>query len=234
MIYAVIPCYNAARTLPTLLHALSSIIPSERIICVNDGSKDETMSVLSAYAVHAAVHEHNKGKGAALKTGLHNALTKGASAVLTLDSDLQHNPHDAPKLIEAIATFDMVIGSRRSAAQFRKSAMPLARQFSNRITSGMLSYLLGQDILDSQCGYRIIRAECLKAVLPLCKETGYMFETEFLIHAAKLGFRIGFVEIETIYRGEKSYMRYATETKNFLKLLWREIRFSAPARKSRS
>jgi glycosyltransferase involved in cell wall biosynthesis len=234
MIYAVIPCYNAARTLPTLLHALSSIIPSERIICVNDGSEDETMSVLSAHTVHAAVHEHNKGKGAALKTGLHDALTKGASAVLTLDSDLQHNPHDAPKLIEAIAKFDMVIGSRRSTAQFRKSAMPLTRQFSNRITSGMLSYLLGQDILDSQCGYRIMRAECLKAVLPLCKETGYMFETEFLIHAAKLGFKIGFVEIETIYRGEKSYMRYAVETKNFLKLLWREIRFSAPARKSRS
>ncbi len=234
MIYAVIPCYNAARTLPTLLHALSSIIPSERIICVNDGSEDETMSVLSAHAVHAAVHEHNKGKGAALKTGLNNALAKGASAVLTLDSDLQHNPHDAPKLIEAIAKFDMVIGSRRSAAQFRKSAMPLARQFSNRITSGMLSYLLGQDILDSQCGYRIIRAECLKAVMPLCKETGYMFETEFLIHAAKLGFKIGFVEIETIYRGEKSYMRYATETKNFLKLLWQEIRFPVSARKSRS
>ncbi len=232
MIYAVVPCYNAAQTLPTLLHALSSIIPSNRIICVDDGSEDETMSVLLAHAVHAIAHECNKGKGAALKTGLHYALAKGASAVLMLDSDLQHNPHDAPKLIGAIAKFDMVIGSRRSAAQFRKSAMPLARQLSNRISSGILSYLLGQDILDSQCGYRIIRAECLRAVLPLCKETGYMFETEFLIYAIKQGFKVGFVEIETIYRGEKSYMRYVTETKNFLKLVWREIRFLPLAKTS--
>jgi len=230
MIYAVVPCYNVAQTLPTLLHALSSIIPRDRIICVNDGSEDETMNVLLAHAVHAVAHERNKGKGAALKTGLHYALAKGASAVLVLDSDLQHNPHDAPKLIGAITKFDMVIGSRRSAAQFRKSAMPLARQLSNRISSGILSYLLGQDILDSQCGYRIIRAECLRAILPLCKETGYMFETEFLIYAIKQGFKVGFVEIETIYRGEKSYMRYATETKNFLKLVWREMRFLPPAK----
>ncbi|PIO47968.1 MAG: hypothetical protein CMR00_07665 [[Chlorobium] sp. 445] len=228
MIYAVIPCYNAAHTLPALLHALDAIVPNARTICVSDGSTDETLHVLAQYPVHVIARPQNEGKGAALKLGLHYALLQGASAVLTLDSDLQHDPHDAPKLIDAHSQFDLVIGSRRQAAQFRKSPMPLTRQLSNRISSGLLSRLLGQDILDSQCGYRLIRSSCLEKILPLCKETGYMFETEFLIHAVKKGFKIGFVEIETIYRGEKSYIRYLTETKNFLKLLWQERRVSSP------
>lgn len=224
MIYAVIPCYNAAQTLPTLLQALSPIVPNERTICVSDGSTDETLRALANYKAHVIARPRNEGKGAALKIGLRYALSQGASAALALDSDLQHNPRDAPKLIDAISKFDLVIGSRRSAARLRKSPMPLARQLSNRITSAMLSRLLGQDILDSQCGYRLIRSACLEAILPLCKETGYMFETEFLIHAARKGFKIGFVEIETIYGSEKSYIRYLTETKNFLKLILRELR----------
>lgn len=220
MIYAVIPCYNSAHTLPELLERLAPIVANERTVCVSDGSTDSTVQTLAAYPVHTIVQPKNQGKGAALRVGYEYALQQGASAVLSLDSDLQHNPSDAPKLLAAIRNFDIVIGSRRSAAQFRKSPMPLARQLSNRITSGILSQLLGQPILDSQCGYRVIERKCLETVLPHCRETGYMFETEFLIHAAHRGFRIGFVEIETIYAGEKSYMRYATETKNFLKLVW--------------
>ncbi|MCS7013015.1 MAG: glycosyltransferase family 2 protein [Chloroherpetonaceae bacterium] len=224
MIYAVIPCYNAAQTLPELLRRLAPVVANAHTICVSDGSTDHTVQVLSAFPVHIIARPHNEGKGAALKVGFEYALRQGASAVLTLDSDLQHSPSDAPKLIAALEHFDMVIGSRHRAAQFRRSPMPFARQLSNRITSGLLSQLLHQPILDSQCGYRIIRRLCLETILPLCKETGYMFETEFLIYAVRRGFRIGFVEIETIYAGEKSYMRYATETKNFLKLVWQAWR----------
>ncbi|NTV45515.1 MAG: glycosyltransferase family 2 protein [Chlorobiales bacterium] len=219
MLFAVIPCYNSSGTLPKLFKELSNYIPSERIICVDDGSTDGTELLLERSGVKMIHHANNKGKGIALANGYEMALALSASHVLTLDSDLQHTPAEIPKFSEASYLYDIVIGSRRKAFTAISSTMPLHRQFSNRITSATLTYLCGQPILDSQCGYRLISASCLKAVLPLCKEPGFMFETEFLLHATRQGFRVGFVEIETIYGTGSSHMRHVSETLNFIKLI---------------
>lgn len=221
MLFAILPCYNASATLPRLFEGLSDYVPSERTICVDDGSTDGTGEMLERSGVKMIRHANNKGKGASLANGYEMALALSASRVLTLDSDLQHNPAEIPKFIEAGKLYDIVIGSRRMAFTSLSSPMPMHRRLSNRITSATLSYLCSQPIQDAQCGYRMISAACLKTVLPLCKEPGFMFETEFLLHAARQGFRIGFVEIETIYGTGGSHMRHVAETLNFLKLVAR-------------
>ncbi len=219
----VIPCYNAARTLPTLLGRLTPMFARDQIVCVDDGSTDDTQRVISEFGVCGVYHAVNQGKGQSLRDGYEFSLSRGASTALTIDSDLQHSPDDIPRFLEASQDVDLLIGSRRQPNAFFNSQMPLARQVSNRLTSSMLSCLLRQPILDSQCGFRLVSRRCLETVLPLCRERRYMFETEFLIHAATRGFAIGFVNIATIYNGEKSYINALPETLNFLKLVLRKI-----------
>ncbi len=219
MIYTIVPCYNAEHSISELLRALSAYVSLDQVICVNDGSTDNTRSILESAQTLSYHFSENQGKGRCLRQGFELALSHSASQVLTIDCDMQHDPREIPKFIKSSSDFDIVIGSRRDHSNRFSSPMPINRRFSNTITSAWLSNLCRQPILDSQCGYRLISAQCIREILPLCKETGFMFETEFLIHAAKRGHRIGFVGIETIYTSAKSHMRYATDTLNFIKLM---------------
>jgi len=221
MIYLVIPCYNAQLSLQKLIGQVSEHIAIDRTICVNDGSTDRTKDILNRLESYNHHFQQNQGKGRCLKQGLEMALSKNASKVLTIDSDLQHDPNDIPKFIKAAKDFDIVIGSRRNKSNRFSKPMPINRRLSNTITSTLLTNVCNQPIWDSQCGYRLISAKCIKEILPLCHETGFMFETEFLIHAARRGYSVGFVGIETIYTSAKSHMRYLADTFNFVKLMLR-------------
>jgi hypothetical protein len=100
--------------------------------------------------------------------------------------------------------------------------MPIQRRLSNKITSFLLSIKTGQKIIDSQCGYRALSAEVLKAI----KTNFYGFEAEIeiLVQAAKKGFKIGFVNIPTIYGSEKSKIRPLKTIFGFLRVLLTESR----------
>jgi glycosyltransferase involved in cell wall biosynthesis len=219
-LFALIPCYNAEKSLPNLLAELRAYIPPERTICINDGSTDKTVTVLYQHGVKAYHFPKNQGKGAALKLGYDLALKCGATSVLTIDSDHQHLPADIPKFQQAALRYDIVIGSRRRNGRFT-APMPLPRIFSNTTTSAILTRLTKQKIEDAQCGFRLIQRKCLEEIVPLCFERGFMFETEFLLLAATHGYTIGFVEIEVIYGTAASNMRYVVDTLNFIKLMLR-------------
>jgi glycosyltransferase involved in cell wall biosynthesis len=219
-LFIVIPCRNAAAMLPQLLETLNhyTTISRDHILCINDGSTDDTAVVLDASHVRVVTHKVNQGKGAALRDAYTLALSLGATAVLALDADLQHHPKEIPKFLKASETWSIVIGSRKKSFA---PPMPWSRIFSNRTTSAFLSWMLGVPIEDSQCGYRLISAECLSQVLPLCHETGFMFETEFLIHAARHGFTIGFTDIGAIYDGKPSYISHVKDTLRFIRVVSR-------------
>ncbi len=219
-LFALIPCYNAEKSLPNLLAELRAFIPPERTICINDGSTDKTVTVLHQHGVKAYHLPKNQGKGVALKLGYDLALKCGATSVLAIDSDHQHLPADIPKFQQAISRYDIVIGSRRRNGRFT-APMPLPRIFSNTTTSAILTHITKQKIEDAQCGFRLIHRKCLEEIVPLCFEKGFMFETEFLLHAASHGYTIGFVEIEVIYGTAASNMRYVADTLNFIKLMLR-------------
>lgn len=209
----IVPALNAAPSLPIVIAGLRQVLPGATIIGIDDGSTDQTRAVMQAACDAVIVHEVNLGKGMALKAGFREALARGARAVLTIDSDGQHDPMVAPALVDALDRFDVVVGTRERAG----SRMPVHRRVSNALSTRAISWCAGCDIPDAQSGYRAIRAEVLRKVDP--PGSRYEYETAFLIRAARAGFKVGAVPIPTIY-GSPSYFRAMQDAMRIIRTIW--------------
>lgn len=209
-ILILIPAFNAAKYLGAVLQKCPY-----PVLVIDDGSTDATAAVARQHGARVLRHDRNRGKGAALRSGFQAALKSGASAVITLDADGQHEPRFIPEfLLEAERTTAAVLVGVR-----QRSAMPWARRLSNSVTSAILSWCTGEPIPDSQCGYRYIHSSVLEAVE--LRSDRYQAESEFLLRAVRLGFGIGAVPISTVYAGESSHIRHLRDTWNFVQLVVR-------------
>lgn len=218
-IAVLIPAFNAEYSLTELVNRLHNAVGNVQIVVVNDGSMDRTNEVAASIGAIVLRHEINRGKGAALQTGF-DYLKKQAEVeyILTIDADLQHQPEDVPKflLVQQKTNADVIIGWRERIG----TQMPVHRILSNTLTSALVGIRTGIKIKDSQCGFRLIRRSVIDRVQ--LESTGYEAETEFIIKAARHGFKIEFVPVQTIYSTEKSYMTHWTATINFIKVLFRK------------
>ncbi len=212
-----IPAKDAASTIGAVVRGLRAAVPDLEVFVVDDGSTDDT----GARAVEAGAlvlhHETNLGKGAALQTGFDAAVASGAEVVLALDADGQHDPASAPALLAALAGSDVVLGSRRAD----RNAMPWLRKATNDVTSWWVSRLARQTIEDSQSGYRAVRAAVLRTVRPESRR--FEYESEFLVAAAREGFRIGSVPIPTLYNAPGSHIDPFRDTIRFIRFVWRHL-----------
>jgi hypothetical protein len=128
--------------------------------------------------------------------------------VLFIDGDLQHDVADIPRLLSAGEAdgCDLVLAERA----FVKDSMPTARFYSNRIGSWILSRFIGADVADTQCGFRLVRSDCLRALQ--LASTGYEIETEMLIKLARRHVSVGHVSIAARYDGSQSKLRSFRDT----------------------
>jgi glycosyltransferase involved in cell wall biosynthesis len=213
----VIPAYNAAQTLEELTDRIRKVVPEIEILVVDDGSTDTTGTILEQLRVRSIRHENNRGKGEALKTGFAAALEGPADAVVHLDADLQHEPESLPLFFEMFENgeADIVIGTR----EFRADLMPFLRRLTNRLTSWAITRLTGTLVTDSQSGYRLVSRRALETVH--AESSNFDFESEFVVRAIQIGFRVGAVPIATVYQGESSFIRPWRDTCRFLKLMGR-------------
>jgi glycosyltransferase involved in cell wall biosynthesis len=194
---ALIPAFQAAARLGEVLQRLAALECPPAVLVVDDGSRDATALVARQHGARVISHAVNRGKGNALLAGF-AALRDEFDAVVTLDADGQHPPECLPGLVRAAdAGADLVLGMRT-----RTPDMPFARRFANGFSSGWATWLAGQRVSDSQCGYRLHSSRLLERV-PLTPGR-YEVETELVVRAARLGFRIAEVEIPTIYAEERS------------------------------
>lgn len=210
----VIPALDAAPTLGALLLRLRGALPRASIVVVDDGSVDATSAVARDRCDVLLRFPENRGKGAALRAGIAEALARGADAVLTIDADGQHPPEAAPSLVEELARADMVIGTRSR----QESAMPLRRRVTNALASAAVGAIIGSPVADSQSGFRAIRRSVLDAVTG--EGDRYEFETDFLIQAGRAGFRIRSVPIATMY-GTPSHFRSFRDSTRVVRTIWR-------------
>jgi glycosyltransferase involved in cell wall biosynthesis len=192
----VIPAYNEVRAIGDVLERCLAF--TGRVIVVDDGSTDDTWAVVSRYPVDALRHPLNRGKAAALLTGIARALDQGAARIVTLDADGQHRPEDLPLLLAAAdhAPAAIVIGSRRADG----THAPRARYWANRIADFWISWAAGQPIEDTQSGFRLYPARGLRRLLAkVGSRRGFAFESEILIEAGRAGVPILPVAIPALY-----------------------------------
>ena len=152
---AVVPCYNVGKACEPVLRQTSALITT--VVAVNDGSTDDTASVLSGLNLSnlsVLQHPSNRGKGAALMTGFRHLLdTTDCDAIITLDSDGQHDPSLVPEFQHVFDSnqADLIYGNR----MVRMSGMPHHRRWLNSLSNRIISRICKQRIADSQCGFRL-------------------------------------------------------------------------------
>jgi glycosyltransferase involved in cell wall biosynthesis len=211
-ISAVIPFFNERKTIKEVITRTLPFV--DRVFAINDGSTDGgEFEVPDDPRVLLVNLSHNTGKGAAINHGFNLSFTEGYDFTVTLDADLQHPPELIPQLLN-VRSDDIIIGNRLNDM----SSMPLQRKMSNSITSFLLSKKTRQNIIDSQCGFRVYRTAILPNILP--DFPGFEAESEILINAARHNYRIGFREIPTIYGDEESKMKPMQAIKGFIKVMF--------------
>ena len=212
LVCAVIPFYNEKSTLSEVIRETAKYV--DFIFAINDGSNDGNYeNEMNEKDVQYIENDKNYGKGKALITGFDAAISSGYRYVITIDADLQHDPKYIPFILEKLKSFDVVVGNRLKNLK----VMPFHRRLSNKITSFLLTVKTGQNILDSQCGFRGYSVEVLKKVKTVFY--GFEAESEIVVKAARKGFKIGFVEIPTIYGNERSKMRSVQAILGFIKVM---------------
>lgn len=200
----VIPAYQAAATVAAVVAGARTVAP---VYLVDDGSTDGTGEVGRGSGAIVLTHATNRGKGAALATGIGAALTAGAEVIVTLDADGQHPPEEIPRLLAPIAEgrADLVLGARQ-----RTGAMPLSRRFTNWLSARLATRIAGQGVSDAQTGFRAFTRAVAEGVHPAGHR--YDYETGFLLGACAAGFRVASVPIPTIYGGAESHFRPCADT----------------------
>lgn len=198
----IIPAYNAASTLDFLLRALRA--HSLDILVVDDGSQDETLAVARTFPeVHTIRFPENRGKSAALRAGFKWAIDQGYDAAVTMDSDLQHDPNDLPRLLDTFARKRpaLLMGSRMHDL----TDMPPARRFGNRLSSSVASAFCHQNIQDSQCGFRVYDLHACKDVLQNLRMERFASESEVLLKIALAKLLILSAPIQVIYPDDPAH-----------------------------
>lgn len=213
---AVIPCFNEARTIAPLVSALRQQLPL--VLVVNDGSADRTAALAQIAGAVVINHEHNRGKGAALRAGLSLALKQGFEWAATLDGDAQHAPEDLPAFLRCAEQpgARLIIGNRMHNAR----AIPWLRRLVNRWMSKRLSHLAGRLLPDSQCGFRLIHLQTW-ASLPLDTEH-FEVESETLMAFLRAGHRVEFVPIRVIRSRRRSRIQPLADTVRWWRW-WRKV-----------
>ena len=194
----VIPCLNESEAIAGVVTGAKHYL--DEMIVIDDGSEDNTAAAARNAGAHVIVHACSQGKGAALRTGWAEASRRGFRWALCMDGDGQHAPEDIPTFLARAerGDVDLVCGNRMS----NTATMPIVRRWTNWFMSWRLSRLVRTRLLDTQCGYRLIKLAALDE-LPACANR-FEVESELLVTFATASRGIAFVPIRVIYGNERS------------------------------
>ena len=195
--WAVIPAYNESARLPHVLRGLAGI--GLNVVVVDDGSADSTAEVAAVHGVFVLRHLINRGQGAALRTGVQFAISRGAEEVVTFDADGQHQPQDVAALLAALRTrkADLVLGSR-----FLGSApgIPYHRWLLLKLGIVFTRLTTGLHLTDVHNGLRAMTVDAARKLA--FTEDGMAHASQILSMAAKQKLRIKEVPCSIVYTAQ--------------------------------
>lgn len=195
----VIPCFNeegrVRETLRVTIEYLAANAPESELIVVNDGSTDATgiiaRKILSETRIATRLLENfpNRGKGAAVRTGL---LAAREPIGLFSDADLSTPIEETPKLIEPIANgeVDIAFGSRALDRSLIGIHQPWWREQGGRVFNLLVRFATGLPFWDTQCGFKAFRLDVCRPILESARINGFAFDVELLFLAHRRGLRI--------------------------------------------
>ncbi len=175
----VVPCLNEARAIRGLLEGVLAYCSD--VIVVDDGSTDDTAAIVAQLPVTLIRHPERRGKGEALRAGFRAAQQRGATGVLTMDGDGQHDPADIPRLLAAARQFPgaLIIGAR----MLDRERQPNGRRRANDFADWGISWGCGRPIADTQSGQRWYPRAAVDLVNLAAQD--FVFEAAILIAAAR-------------------------------------------------
>lgn len=191
----IVPAYRADALVGGVLDELRRELPesSGHVIVVDDGSGDGTAERARQGGAIVISHPENRGKGAALLTGMREALARGYATALTVDADGQHPAASCRTVLEAAPAHALVLGIR----DLVRDGAPRLNRFSNGISNFFISAFAGKSITDTQCGLR--RYPIRETLMLSARSPGYAFEGEILLLAAAAGLPIVEVPVRVTY-----------------------------------
>lgn len=197
---ALVPAYDAERTVGSVVGSLCAVWPGAQrrgaVLVIDDGSRDETACKARKAGALVVCHGRNRGKGAALRTGMRVAAELGFDAVVTVDADGQHPANEALRLAQYDASPDALVLGVRDLA---RAGAPKANRMSNGISNFFLSRFTGRELRDTQCGLRRYPVEPVLALG--ARSEGYAFEAEILLLALEAGIELVQVPVQVLYDG---------------------------------
>ncbi len=227
-VIAVMPAYNAESTLAATLADVPAGSVDE-VILVDDGSRDRTVQIAREIGLTVIEHPRNRGYGGNQKTCYRHALEHGADIIVMIHPDYQYDSRVIPHAIGFIelGICDIVLGSRiRSRQETLAGGMPLYKYVSNRFLTAVENFVLGQNLGDFHSGFRVYRREVLERIPLERNSDDFVFDTQLLVQAVRLGFRLGDIPVPVRYFEEASSIsfrrsvRYGVGTLGMLGCYW--------------
>jgi len=219
----VIPAFNEENHIAEVINQMNRYITKDQIFVANDGSTDNTLSMVQELGVRNVSIEKNRGKGSILRKAFQLILSEMPDLkwIITMDADGQHNHKNFPQFLSA-TRFQPEIGIFVGYRNY--SMMPYINRISNLLTSKWCKHWLHWDIDDLQCGFRCYNAQSLRKILKYgLKCSKFDLETEILLVAWFLDIGLGQIPISTHYAKQRRRSRITptTDTLRWIRLMTR-------------
>ena len=192
-IFLVIPVYNHGKTIRDVV--LKALGVNNKVMVIDDGSTDGGPDTLAGLPITEIRHPENRGKGAAIITAAREARARGATHIVTIDADGQHDPADYPRFVPLIQEDPdaIIVGTR----VFDSATTPMASRFGRVFSNFWLRVQTGYKLKDTQSGFRAYPIALL-GWLKL-RERHYDFEVEVLVKSVWAGITLREVDISVYY-----------------------------------
>jgi dolichol-phosphate mannosyltransferase len=192
----IVPTYNERDNLPRIVPMILAQDDRLQVLVVDDGSPDGTGDIADAIAaaeprVHVMHRAGKLGLGTAYIAGFRWAIERGFDWVFEMDADFSHDPGHLPQFIEALADYDIVLGSRYLHGRVTVVNWPMGRLLLSWSANRYAGFVTGLPVADATGGFKAFRRTALELIpLDRVESEGYSFQIEMSFRAWKLGLRI--------------------------------------------
>jgi len=199
---ALIPAYNEARTIKTVIKEAKEALPRCHVVVVDDGSTDRTAQLAKEAGAKVLRHEENRGKGEALRTGFDHILDSYPDVewVVLVDADRQYFAKECGRLLEPLkrGEADFVMGYRDWGQ------MPFRHRLGNWVWRTAFNWLFGTKLQDTNCGFMALTREAMDKVKEIYG--GYIIENSLLVNALKNKLRVVQVPVSVRYKRKRAVL----------------------------